>query len=197
MRHWGRVRNLPANVFALGDAACALNPLYAQGMTAAALGARHLAACLAAYGPGSPRLARAYHRGLARIHWPLWLLSTSSDLRYPGTEGPAAGAAQRALTRYVERVLAATTRDAHARSAFLDVMTMVQPPTALLAPRILAASLFPPDRKDQDRHGNPGPAVTCQGEVPMIPAALFLRGTGEQRIGNALTMIVFGIGTCS
>ena len=42
LRHFERARNLPDNFLALGDAVCAFNPVYGQGMTIAALGAMTL-----------------------------------------------------------------------------------------------------------------------------------------------------------
>ena len=40
LRHYDRLGRFPDGVVAVGDAACAFNPVYAQGMTAAALGSR-------------------------------------------------------------------------------------------------------------------------------------------------------------
>ena len=42
LRHYDRLGGFPDGVVALGDAVCAFNPVYAQGMTAAALGAEVL-----------------------------------------------------------------------------------------------------------------------------------------------------------
>ena len=46
LRHYERVRRWPEGLVALGDAVCALNPVYGQGMTTAALGAEVLDRCL-------------------------------------------------------------------------------------------------------------------------------------------------------
>ena len=45
-RHYEKLPRQPHNFLVTGDAACAFNPVYAQGMTAAALGAETLQACL-------------------------------------------------------------------------------------------------------------------------------------------------------
>ena len=46
VRHFETAKNLPENFLVLGDAACAFNPVYGQGMTIAALGALTLQQCL-------------------------------------------------------------------------------------------------------------------------------------------------------
>ena len=46
LRHYDRVRRWPEGLVALGDVVCALNPVYGQGMTTAALGAEVLDRCL-------------------------------------------------------------------------------------------------------------------------------------------------------
>ncbi|HXQ70969.1 MAG TPA: hypothetical protein VN844_10805, partial [Pyrinomonadaceae bacterium] len=46
LRHFETVKNLPENFVVLGDAACAFNPVYGQGMTIASLGALTLRQCL-------------------------------------------------------------------------------------------------------------------------------------------------------
>ncbi|MFD3612129.1 NAD(P)/FAD-dependent oxidoreductase [Streptomyces atroolivaceus] len=141
-RHYDQVRGLPANVLALGDSACALNPLYAQGMTVAALSAQKLAQCLAQAGLDSRTLSRRYHHALKTVHQSPWLLGTTADLRYPSTRAkPHPGVGQRLFSRYINWVQAAGTRDPHTQAAFLDVLTLVRPPTALLSPRVLIAAL--------------------------------------------------------
>src|SRR6476661_963892 len=46
LRHYERLARWPGGLVVLGDAACALNPIYGQGMTAAALAALTLDRCL-------------------------------------------------------------------------------------------------------------------------------------------------------
>jgi 2-polyprenyl-6-methoxyphenol hydroxylase-like FAD-dependent oxidoreductase len=72
--------------FVAGDAAYALNPIYAQGMTAAVLGAEALADVLANHRGGIRGLSRAFQQRLAEAVEGPWRLATRTDWRWPGTE---------------------------------------------------------------------------------------------------------------
>ncbi|MFE3203180.1 NAD(P)/FAD-dependent oxidoreductase [Embleya sp. NPDC059237] len=135
-----RATHLPDNLLVIGDSACAFDPIYAQGITVAALDATTLRACLT--GPGAPRhsLAGRYHRRLNALHTPPWLLATTADLRFPDTQGQLR-AHHRILGRYLDLVLAAGTRDRNAQAAFLNVLTMVRHPAFLLTPRVLLGAV--------------------------------------------------------
>ena len=45
-RHYEEMERRPEGFVVLGDAACAFNPVYGQGLTTAALGAQALGDCL-------------------------------------------------------------------------------------------------------------------------------------------------------
>ncbi|MEV0501583.1 NAD(P)-binding protein [Streptomyces spectabilis] len=81
--HYDRLRPWPGGLIALGDAVCAFNPVYAQGMTVAALEALTLAALLADRTQASALpledLTQAFQRRVARVTaWP-WQLATLPD----------------------------------------------------------------------------------------------------------------------
>jgi hypothetical protein len=109
-------------------------------MTAAALAAEALGRCLREYrgrtGP-RPGLGRAFQRRLARANSIPWQLSTSSDYRYPGVEGPPPGWMTRLMNRYVDQVIRLSTRHQGVRQRVLEVMHLLRPPSALLSPRML------------------------------------------------------------
>src|SRR5439155_454906 len=71
----------------LGDAVCAFNPVYGQGMTTAAGAAILLAETLDRVGPTSAALPRTFFRAQARFLGDAWSLATGADFRFPGTTG--------------------------------------------------------------------------------------------------------------
>ncbi|MEU5796901.1 FAD-dependent monooxygenase [Streptomyces sp. NPDC047813] len=136
-RHPERAERLPGNLLITGDSACALNPVYAQGMTVAALGALALRDCLAdpAGLPGT--LGARFHRAQRAVQDLPWLLATTADSRYRGTTG-LRPAPHRALLAYgLPRLVRAGTRDPDAQQRFLALMAMTAHPADLIRPRAL------------------------------------------------------------
>lgn len=89
--HFERMRRFPEGLLLVGDAVCAINPVYGQGMTLVGLGARQLGECLARQARATPGnlqgLARRFQKELARGLGMSWLLATTMDLRYPQARG--------------------------------------------------------------------------------------------------------------
>lgn len=141
-RHYERSR-LPDGLIVLGDAACSLNPIYAQGMTVATLGAQTLRDCLrqqvrsGTMAGFPPRFQKA----LARMLGVPWQFTVSEDLRYPEAEGKRSFGLGM-LQRYVKRVGHLTAVDPFATQTFYEVLHMQKLPTALFHPRILLSALF-------------------------------------------------------
>jgi 2-polyprenyl-6-methoxyphenol hydroxylase-like FAD-dependent oxidoreductase len=147
-RHYERLR-LPEGFVVAGDAACAFNPVYGQGMTTAAIGAEVLGACLASTrrrtgAPHGDGLGRRFQARLARANRDPWALATGEDMRYRSTAGAHAGMRTRLLHAYMDAVGRLTTRDPLVRSRLLRAFHMVAPPSSLVAPavvwRLLAGS---------------------------------------------------------
>ena len=140
-RHYERLRRQPANFLVTGDAACAFNPVYGQGMTAAALGALALDESLREQrrrraGGETGGLARRFQRRLAKANAAPWLLATGEDFRYRGVEGSAPTAATRLTHRYLDGVVRLATRDEVVRRVLLEIMHMLKTPPALFHPRV-------------------------------------------------------------
>lgn len=135
VRHFDGVK-LPENFVVFGDAACAFNPVYGQGMTIASLGALVLRECLRER-DGLSGLSRRFQRRLAQVNKAPWLMATGEDYRYPETEGGSPGVMTRFMHWYMDRVLELATREVAVRSVLLQVFSMLIPPSALFRREIL------------------------------------------------------------
>jgi 2-polyprenyl-6-methoxyphenol hydroxylase-like FAD-dependent oxidoreductase len=138
-RHYEKLSRQPENFLVSGDAASAFNPIYAQGMTTAALGAEVLEECLReqdAVSDAHGGLSKRFQKKLAKANAVSWLLATGEDFRVRGVEGGKATFAARLTHRYMDRVLALSLRDIEVRQTFLEVFHMLKPPTELFEPGI-------------------------------------------------------------
>ncbi len=144
LRHYERLPRRPERLLVTGDAACAFNPVYGQGMTTAALGAEVLDQCLQDCRPagGLTGLAGRFQKALAKSNTVPWTLSTSEDYRIPGTEGPPPGRAVRLMHRYFDHVIRLSVEDKSVRKTLLEVIHLVRPPTALFRPGISSRALW-------------------------------------------------------
>ena len=90
-RHYEDLRHAPDGFVVIGDAACTFNPVYGQGMSAAALAAealdRGLARHLARTGGDAAGVTADLQRAVAKANAGAWMVATGEDLRWPGTEG--------------------------------------------------------------------------------------------------------------
>jgi 2-polyprenyl-6-methoxyphenol hydroxylase-like FAD-dependent oxidoreductase len=136
----------PERLVVLGDAVCAFNPIYGQGMSAAAWAAETLDDSLRRWRRTRPGwdldgFSRQFQQRLARRVADPWTISSGEDLRYPTTTGSSPGPALRAQHRYLDRVVEAATTDPAVAVAWIRVLGMLDRPTALFRPRIVAAAI--------------------------------------------------------
>jgi len=142
LRRYERMARWPEGLVVLGDAACTFNPVYAQGMTVAALAAETLQSSLEQYIhngriDGLSGFGKEFQRRLARVNDPPWLLATSEDMRVRGTVGGVLDFKTRLMHGYMDDVIGLTTYRADVRKVFLSAMHMLNQPTALFRPQIL------------------------------------------------------------
>jgi 2-polyprenyl-6-methoxyphenol hydroxylase-like FAD-dependent oxidoreductase len=88
MRHYDRLPRYLEGFLVCGDAAYALNPVYAQGMTAAVMGSQALDHCLREQRRQGDLtgLAGAFQSKLSQTVADLWQLAIREDKRWPTTE---------------------------------------------------------------------------------------------------------------
>jgi 2-polyprenyl-6-methoxyphenol hydroxylase-like FAD-dependent oxidoreductase len=139
LRHYDRLERFPEGVVAVGDAVCAFNPVYGQGMTAAALGAEALDRWLRTKSSRhSPGRGRVFQHSLARATAATWQLSTGADYHFRTAVGPPQGRVARLTGRYIAGVMRASTRRPWVRRRLAEVFHLLRPPSALFGPGVLA-----------------------------------------------------------
>ncbi len=138
-RRYDRLDRFPGGLISVGDAAASFNPIYGQGMSAAALHA----SCLSEYLCGESDVT-----GVATRFFELqqvvvdaaWDLSTQSDAQRLETGRPPLRVRlQRAV---VDQVLAAAVVDVPVATAFNEVAFMNAHPTTLAAPSVVLRSVI-------------------------------------------------------
>lgn len=143
LRHFERLTRLPEGFVVLGDAVCAFNPVYGQGMTVAALGAMTLDECLRQQRQnGLTGLTRRFQRKLARINETPWQLATASDYQVPVLEGKKLNGITKLTYRYFDSLVELLPTTPSVNKTFSEVLHMIEPPTALFHPAIVARVLL-------------------------------------------------------
>lgn len=144
--HYEKLSRLPEGLVVLGDAACALNPLYGQGMTVAALGALTLDECLHQQfrrdKSNLTGLTKRFQKQLARVNATPWLMATGEDFRFATTVGSQPDRMTRLMHQYLDEVLLLSVDHPEIYRTFAEVVHMVKPLKALFQPRILAQVLW-------------------------------------------------------
>lgn len=169
LRHYDQLARRPERFVVLGDAACAFNPAYGQGMTVAATHAATLHRCLRAQRAGRPDgcldgFAGSFQRALARDLRVPWLMATSEDFRHPVTEGPRPGPSSRVAHWYFDRVIERANSDVVVHHAFLEVVHLLRPPTILFRPDMLLRVLGPWRHRGVSE-GPPPPPGSCRDDA--------------------------------
>lgn len=153
-RHYERLDRFPERLLVMGDAVCSFNPVYAQGMTVAALQSlvleRHLRA-------GHAPEPLPFLRDISREIDSPWEFSAGADLGYAGVKAPRP-ARVRLANAYVTRVQKAAVHDSALTNALMRVAGLIEPPQSLMRPATVLRVL---------RHAARRPPRTAPGrEVP-------------------------------
>ncbi|GAA3786731.1 FAD-binding monooxygenase [Sphaerisporangium flaviroseum] len=130
-RRYERLSRFPRGLAVVGDAVCAFNPIYGQGMSVAAVEALRLGEWA-----GRERPARELFRSIARVIDGPWDIVVSGDLRLAGVRGRRTPKI-RMINAYLERFHRAAEHDVELGRRFLRVANLIDPPSALLRPACL------------------------------------------------------------
>jgi flavin-dependent dehydrogenase len=134
--HLELLKNWPRGLVVMGDAACAFNPVYGQGMSTAAIEAARLHS-LFCDNRATSDLGGIFQQEIARVIQSPWALATSADLRFRSVEGARVNRKTKMMHWYVDRVLRLGTTNQWARRRFLEVQGMLREASAILKPDML------------------------------------------------------------
>ncbi|MBD7917445.1 FAD-dependent oxidoreductase [Cellulomonas sp. Sa3CUA2] len=138
-RHrYDRVPGWPDGLLVVGDALCAFNPVYGQGITVAALDALALRRADAQGRLTGPGGAARGVRACARLAEVPWQMATSADRALAGL--PASRAPMSVLAgRWIAELERMSTHgDTVAQAALSRIYQLVAPPTSMFHPRLVA-----------------------------------------------------------
>jgi len=166
-RHVERLhkRQVAGGLVLLGDAVASFNPVYGQGMSAAALQAEALATALDRCDDLGAGFVHTYNRLAGRAVAAPWRLSVSGDFALPQTTGARPWGTALAAS-YLRRVLEAAHHDPVVARRLTEVTNLVRPPIALLAPAVAVRALHP----SVGASVRPGPGPGPEPEPGRAPA---------------------------
>jgi 2-polyprenyl-6-methoxyphenol hydroxylase-like FAD-dependent oxidoreductase len=137
--HFEKLRKHPAGLLMIGDAFCRVDPVFAQGMSLAALEAKALRELLM-QGLKKKQLTKSYHKKVGRILDIPWLIALTEDFRFNTTSGRKPIGLP-ILQWYVKKVVAACSHNEHVYKQFIQVLHLKSHPISLAHPGILAKVL--------------------------------------------------------
>ena len=135
LRHYEKTQ-MPQGFVALGDAVCALCPVYGQGMTVSALSAMVLKDWLS---HGNLNVSR-FQKSLAKSNSIHWTLATQMDSRFPTTSGITSKSPNligKIFAWYNQQVIASASFDSDLHTLYLEIMQFLKSPLALYHPQVV------------------------------------------------------------
>ncbi len=169
-RRYEKMSRFPDGYLVLGDALCSFNPIYGQGMSAAALEVKNLQAWLEKQrkrgrGVAQRGAGRRLQREIVRALSVPWRLSTLEDLRFPEVQGRRPFGIS-ILQWYIGHVLELSATHPEILRRFMLVMNLIAGPAVLLVPQVILAVIW------HSLRGRPNAKLAME---PAAPAA----GTDE------------------
>ena len=139
MYHYEEIA-MPNGLIAIGDAVCALCPVYGQGMTVSALSALVLRRWLA---QSRTLNSQDFQKQLARNNAFPWSLATGFDSKFPSTKGAIApNQMSKLFQAYTDRLIVCAQQDVTVHLEFLQMAHMLKSPSVLFSPRLVMKVLM-------------------------------------------------------
>ncbi|UYZ20137.1 FAD-dependent oxidoreductase [Mesobacillus jeotgali] len=137
--HFEKLKDTPSGLLVIGDAFCRIDPVFAQGMSLAAMEAKALRDLLRKR-LNKKQLTNSYYNNVSRIIDIPWLIALTEDFRFRTTSGRKLIVLP-ILQWYVKKVVAACSHDESVYSQFIQVLHLKAHPLSLARPGILAKVL--------------------------------------------------------
>jgi 2-polyprenyl-6-methoxyphenol hydroxylase-like FAD-dependent oxidoreductase len=138
-RHYEELDRFPDGLAVTGDAIASFNPIYGQGMSAAALDALQLHHTIA---EGGDDIGLRFFERMEPHIETIWRTAVGSDFEFDETEGPKPFGSG-LFNRYVSRVIETAHTDPAVSAEFARVLRLEKPPKTLLRPGVAARVLLP------------------------------------------------------
>lgn len=132
-RYYEQLPKQPKGFIVTGDAVCTFSPVYAQGLTVAALSCLTLDQCLQ---KGLVGVERRFQKELGKVVTVPWLTATTQDARYAGVEGKTQTLKERLMQAYMDGVDELATTNPDVCLKLFEVMHMLKSPNSLLEPTL-------------------------------------------------------------
>lgn len=134
-RRFDKVGQLPKGLLLVGDTVCRIDPVFGQGMSIAVLEAMALQKLFRENVP-LQEIIMKFQKQVAKIVSPIWKMVITEDFRYQGVTGrkPVGLGIQQ---WYAKNIFILSSQDKEIYDAFVNVMNLVKPTTALMRPRIV------------------------------------------------------------
>ena len=144
LRQFEKLSHHPGRLVLIGDAVCMFNPIYGQGMTAAALGAQALGQGLSKLHSSDEleSFAQRFQRQLAHITALPWQLASASDQALADALGEKGALKKETLTtratrHYQKRLASLLASDPQVVKRYSEVMHLIKPLYTLFLPDML------------------------------------------------------------
>jgi 2-polyprenyl-6-methoxyphenol hydroxylase-like FAD-dependent oxidoreductase len=131
-RHYERMSRFPEGFLVIGDAVCCFNPVYGQGLSAAALQVRALRQVLNEHASdhGLDGIAPVFFSKVAEVNSAPWVLAANLDLAYPQTRGERPPETQE-RARYFAALDRLQIEDTEVQRLVMEVFQLMRPLSAL------------------------------------------------------------------
>jgi 2-polyprenyl-6-methoxyphenol hydroxylase-like FAD-dependent oxidoreductase len=134
-RHYESMSSFPSGLLVMGDAFCRVDPVFAQGMSIAAMEAEALRKILMKF-KDLKRITRQFHIEASRIVFVPWLIALTEDFRFKHTFGKRPFGLS-LLQWFVKKVVSVCSHNEVVYTQFMKVLHLKAHPVSLLKPRVL------------------------------------------------------------